>query len=99
MEEGASVSPAQGQQTPAGWYKDPTTGNDRYWDGQQWSQEAVVKKQDTLAILGWVFAIIIPVVGLILGIIVAARGKVQTGLLIVGLSIVAAVVWYSLTNM
>lgn len=95
--EQSSVPAEGGQQTPAGWYKDPSTGNDRYWDGQSWSAEQV-KKQDTLSILGWIFAILIPIVGLILGIIVAARGKVQTGLLIVGLSIVAAVLWYLLTS-
>ena len=95
MEQGSI--PAEGQQTPAGWYKDPTTGNDRYWDGNAWSVEQV-QKQDTLSILGWIFAVLIPIVGLILGIIVAAKGKVQTGLLIVGLSIVAAVLWYLLTS-
>jgi hypothetical protein len=96
--EQSSVPAEGGQQTPAGWYKDPSTGNDRYWDGAAWSEQQV-QKQDTLSILGWIFAILIPLVGLILGIIVAARGKVQTGLLIVGLSIVAAVLWYALTSM
>jgi hypothetical protein len=96
--EQSSVPAEGGQQAPAGWYKDPSTGNDRYWDGQSWSVEQQVQKQDTLSILGWIFAVLIPIVGLILGIIVAAKGKVQTGLLIVGLSIVAAVLWYLLTN-
>jgi len=85
--EQSSVPAEGGQQTPAGWYKDPTTGNDRYWDGQTWSAEQV-QKQDTLSILGWIFAILIPIVGLILGILTLNKGSKGPGWGIIGLSVV-----------
>ena len=87
----------EGQQTPAGWYKDPATGNDRYWDGQQWTEQTV-QKQDGLVIAGWITAILIPIVGVIIGIIVAARGKAQTGGLIIAASIAAFVIWYAISS-
>lgn len=27
------------QSTPPGWYTDPTTGRQRYWNGLEWQQE------------------------------------------------------------
>jgi hypothetical protein len=79
----------EGQQTPAGWYKDPATGNDRYWDGQQWTEQTV-QKQDGLVIAGWITAILFTPAGLVIGIIVAARGnKMGYGIIALSLAVAA----------
>ena len=47
-----------------------------------------------LSILGWACAVFLPLAGFLIGLAVIARGRTSTGLAIVGLSVVAAAVWY-----
>ncbi len=51
------------------------------------------QKQDPLPILGWACAIVIPLAGLMIGLAVLSRGKRQTGMGIIALSLVASAVW------
>ncbi|MGI8460854.1 MAG: DUF2510 domain-containing protein [Solirubrobacterales bacterium] len=82
-----SSAPAEGQQTPAGWYKDPNTGHDRYWDGAQWTEQQVEKQQDGLVIAGYITSFLLWPVGLIIGIIVASRGRTGHGFGIIAAAI------------
>jgi hypothetical protein len=71
---------------PAGWYADPDEpATRRYWDGEEWTDwtdqtyernlnRDKDSKNDTLVMIGWITAILIPIVGLILGIVVSTRG-------------------------
>jgi len=64
---------------PAGWYQDPASGQQRYWDGAAWStgvaasgpQFAPVSQPGTnvAVVLGWIFAFVGPIVGLIIGVV------------------------------
>ena len=87
MEQGAA--PAEGQQTPAGWYKDPATGNDRYWDGRQWTEQTV-QKQEGLPIAGYITAVLLWPVGLVIGIILATRQN-KHAWPVIGISILFAI--------
>ncbi|HZO07392.1 MAG TPA: DUF2510 domain-containing protein [Solirubrobacterales bacterium] len=80
-----TASEAQAQVDP-GWYVDPKDpATKRYWDGSQWSEwtdrnyssKALGGKEnpnnDTLAVVGWITAVIIPIVGLVIGIVLNTR--------------------------
>lgn len=92
--------------TPAGWYPDPTKANtQRYWDGARWSehlapiplpraQPAYVEPPDnggTLA-LGYIFAILMPIIGFIIGLTQINR----RGGGVVVLSVVSFIVWLAI---
>jgi len=72
---------------PADWYPDPDSPKtlQRYWDGEEWTDwtdktyerdlgRGKNSKNDTLIVIGWITAVLIPIVGLILGIIASTRG-------------------------
>jgi hypothetical protein len=68
---------------PAGWYTDPDEPTTRrYWDGDEWTDKTCEQnlggkkssKNDTLVTIGWITAVFIPIVGLILGIVANSRG-------------------------
>jgi len=64
-----------------GWYEDPLGGGERYWDGQQWGSYWITpdptrkadRRNDGLTMIGWITAIVIPLVGLVVGIILSSR--------------------------
>ncbi len=66
---------------PAGWYEDPTGSGQRYWDGHQWGRHWIDRgnadrgapENDGLVTIGWITAILMPIVGLIVGIVVSSR--------------------------
>ncbi len=72
---------------PADWYPNPSGPGQRYWDGAEWTEsysppttEQPVAQDDepggsALVPLGYVFAVLILIVGLILGIIAATRPR------------------------
>jgi hypothetical protein len=69
---------------PAGWYADPEmVDTQRYWDGQQWTEHRApgtperAKSGDGggLEVAGWITAVFFPIVGLIIGIVLASQGK------------------------
>jgi hypothetical protein len=92
---------------PAGWYADPDEpATRRYWDGEEWTDwtdqtyerdlnRNQGSRNDTLVIVGWITAVLIPIVGLILGIVVAARGDKRGTWVIIG-SIVAFLAWFAI---
>lgn len=81
-------------QTPPGWYRDPDIpSRKRYWDGSAWRGKSTLPSVVTW---GWIMAFLIWPVGLILGVIVAARGEGGHGAGIIAVSLLAAVVLLSL---
>lgn len=86
VQPGGSPTPPPPVATPAGWYADPhDPGAHRYWDGSQWSEwtdrnyssKALGGKEnpnnDTLAVVGWITAVFLPIVGLVIGIVLNSR--------------------------
>ena len=51
------------------------------------------QKPDPLPIIGWACAIVLPLAGLMIGLAVLSRGKSNTGIGIIALSLVASAVW------
>lgn len=94
---------------PAGWYADPSmSGTQRYWDGSSWSDhvaplhtnegKAISQSSDETGLVtaGIITALIIPVIGFIIGIVLLAKSKPGPGIACLVLSIVAFFVWASL---
>lgn len=90
---------------PPGWYSDPEMVNtQRYWNGSAWtdhrapgspvptSQRRVSRGDENLMLIGWIAAIFLPLVGFIIGIVVAAKGHGGNGFGMMGLSIVVSFV-------
>jgi hypothetical protein len=94
--ESAAVAEDDSAPIPAGWYSDPDEpATRRYWDGDEWTDwtdqtyernlnRDKDSRNDTLVIIGWITAVLIPIVGLILGIVVATRGDKRGTWVIVG---------------
>ena len=94
---------------PAGWYADPDEpATRRYWDGDEWTDwtdqtyernlnRDKDSRNDTLVIIGWITAILIPIVGLILGIVVASRGDKRGTWVIIGSIVVFLISFAILT--
>lgn len=68
------VSEAAASLSPADWHRDPQhPGYIRYWDGTRWTEDrsaipgARAQDDSGLVSAGWVCAIFIPIVGLVLG--------------------------------
>ena len=71
-----------------GWHKDPNDASQwRYWDGQQWTEHYAPRppgsdtstSDDGLVTAGWICAILIPLVGLIIGLVLISRGDSDQG--------------------
>lgn len=92
-------------QTPPGWYPDPhDPTSTRYWDGQQWTENrapvagprqvgADGKEQEAggVIIAGYIFAVLMPIVGFIIGLTQINRNR--HGLWVVIVSVVAFLIW------
>lgn len=87
------------EQIHAGWYTDPEgSGHLRWWDGTQWTKQyspaasagASPRQADPanngLAMVGFITAILIPVVGFVIGLVLAGKSDRRGGQ-IVGLSV------------
>jgi uncharacterized membrane protein YhaH (DUF805 family) len=88
-----------------GWY--PNGNVMRYWDGMEWGEQsrpmAAADDQQSgpgaLVWVGYVLAVLMPLIGFILGIVVATRPSKATskhGVWIIVLSIVAFIVWLAI---
>jgi uncharacterized protein DUF2510 len=76
--------------TPAGWYQDPTSGRQRYWDGSQWTNHFSDSTASPSAVgsglvtAGWITAFFMPLVGFVIGLVIMNRDKAnKNGLRIV----------------
>jgi hypothetical protein len=97
---------------PPGWYANPSGPGQRYWDGEKWTdsysqtqptQAPPVVNETTsspgLVVAGYVFAVLIPIVGFALGIVVATRPDKRTskhGVWIIVLSVVVVIVYVAI---
>ena len=94
--------------TPPGWYPDPKmAGTQRYWDGARWTEHAApmqvvaarpVGNDSTLETLGWVTAILFPIAGVVIGIILATRNNSKGVPILLVSILVASVAYVVLSN-
>ncbi|MBS1862358.1 MAG: DUF2510 domain-containing protein [Actinobacteria bacterium] len=97
---GAGGTAADDGVAAPGWYDDPSGGGERYWDGQQWGEHWLSREakggtspeNDGLATIGWITAILIPFVGLVVGIILSSRND-RRGTLIAITAVAVFVAW------
>jgi len=70
--------------TPEGWYPDANEGNERYWDGENWTEQrrpaaavptATPPHVDGLGVVAIVLAVLVAPVGLVLGVVSFARSR------------------------
>ncbi len=98
---------------PPGWYTNPAGPGQRYWDGQKWTDSYsqtqpstvsnLVTEPDSsssgLIVAGYIFAVVIPIVGFILGIVAVTRPDKRVskhGVWIIVLSVVAFFVFVAI---
>src|SRR4051794_18520858 len=92
MTSAPSMSPPeaspQGPGYPQGWYAEPGTGRQRWWDGTSWGPYAPPvapagshpplatvpeRKRTGLIVLGWLGVLFLPLIGVIVGIVLCRR--------------------------
>lgn len=92
-----------------GWYPDPNDpATNRYWDGAKWTDSraprqlpgtaAGEKEQEATGVIiaGYIFAILMPIVGFIIGLTQVNRNR--HGLWVVIASVVAFVLWLAVVG-
>lgn len=88
---------------PAGWYPHPSmAGTQRYWDGSRWTDHvapgapaAAVRPPDHSGLIvgGWITAIMIPIVGFVIGCVLLSKSS-GNGVAIMIVSVIAATLWW-----
>ena len=90
---------------PPGWYQDPQGLGQRYWDGSRWTERQVVPGQalpvekdlqSGLKTAGFILAVVMPIFGFIIGIVLLAKERVGPGLAVMATSVLAFLVWFAL---
>jgi hypothetical protein len=79
----------------AGWYPDPeVAGTQRYWDGSAWTDNRAplnVEPEDrgmgALIFFGYLTALLLPIVGFVLGVVLMIRRQTGHGLVVALLSV------------
>jgi uncharacterized membrane protein len=96
----SATAPPPPQAVPAGWYPDPEGRGQRYWDGNNWTDNIAPATNAKSAGAGdWVggvlLAILIPIVGLIAGAVYMSKadGRRQVGIWTVVISLVVMGFW------
>jgi hypothetical protein len=105
--------PTAAPEFPAGWYDDPQrVGNKRWWTGTEWAPPHYDPSQvpdyvgppppetaGGLVVVGYITAVLMPLIGFILGIVVATRPSKVTskhGAWIIVVSIVAFIIYLAI---
>jgi hypothetical protein len=108
-----ATTPTAAPEFPAGWYDDPQrVGNKRWWTGTEWAPPHYDPSQvpdsagppppetaGGLVVVAYITAVLMPLIGFILGIVVATRPSKVTskhGAWIIVISIVAFIVWLAI---
>jgi hypothetical protein len=97
-------SPTRPGRAAPGWYPRPDmSGTQGYWDGAKWTGEVVPMAPSTGATtqavssrvetIGWITAILMPIVGFIIGIVMLGKGQGR-GVGMIVLALVAFYVFY-----
>jgi hypothetical protein len=92
------------QRPVAGWYRDPEQPQtQRYWDGTRWTDQRAPLAPEprktgagVLLVASYVAAVLIPIVGLILGVVLLIRRETVHGIAVVLISLAIAVAGYFL---
>lgn len=92
---------------PAGWYPDPDGGASvRYWDGAHWTDHYAHpqpaarpvygvrsrKQSSSLSTLGSILALVAPILGFLVGLVMLARDE-GDAVTVVVLSVISGAVW------
>lgn len=89
---------------PPGWYPHPSmTGTQQYWDGTRWTEHVApgsphaatatpAAGHDGLVVAGWVTAILLPLVGFIIGVVLLSK-RTNHGVAMMIVSVVATLLW------
>lgn len=103
-EPAAFVGPKRAAKPAPGWYTDGNHDIRRWWDGAGWtdifeppsvqsrSGVAEANVDDNVALLGYGFGILVPVIGLLVGLALIIRGHSQSIGVIV-LSAISGLIW------
>lgn len=86
--DGSRWTQTQGLTAP-GWYPDPTmAGTQRYWTGTEWSAHVAPvggpphqpsTGDSVLVAIGWAAAILLPLIGFVIGIVLMGKGEKDQG--------------------
>lgn len=82
-----------------GWYRDPElTATQRYWDGSRWTAHRAPLAAQTkergagaLVVVGYVTALLLPIIGFILGTVLLVRRQTGHGLAVVVISLAVGI--------
>ena len=95
-----------GMTAAPGWYPDPTQpATLRFWTGATWTEQRaplpppapqdVAKDPNGLIISGMILAILIPIVGFVIGIVALTKPRgVSGGILVMVVAVIAMVFWW-----
>lgn len=100
---GAKASTAEPISAAAGWYPDPTMpGTQRYWDGDAWTEHVAPatptssepdSDSEGLVVGGLLTALLIPIVGFVIGCVLLTR-RPGAGVACMVLAVIMGVVWF-----
>lgn len=82
------------QTPPPGWYPEPgVKGTQRYWDGERWTDNrAPLQSQEdsgstVLVVVSYLAALLLPIVGFVLGLVLLVRRQTMHGVAVVVLAL------------